>query len=193
MKRRANQPIVTDSLYGRISTIAVLIVLVTGCSRGEMTDLEAYVAEIKARENPSVEPIPPFDIAPGHFYEVDNMRDPFIPVIGADQKQAQSTEVGNTLLCPQPDQNRVRIGLETQPLDSLSMVGILQQADGTLWGLIESKTDGTIYKVRTGDYMGTNYGEVINITENRIELLEWYPDGKGCWLEQTTPLAVASE
>jgi type IV pilus assembly protein PilP len=52
-----------------------------------------------------------------------------------------------------------------------------------MWALITA-SDGTIYRVRSGNYLGQNYGKIMNITEARVELSEMVPNGKGGWQEQ---------
>jgi len=79
--------------------------------------------------------------------------------------------------------------LEAFSLDSLRMVGTLTDHEG-LWGLVRTK-DGTIHSVRVGNYMGQNYGRIVRILEDRIELMEIVPDKPGTWREQQATLALA--
>lgn len=176
--------------------MSLFIILLTACS-SDMSDLEEFVAETKARKNPNVEPLPKFEIVPNYFYEVDNMRDPFEPII----EQGIGTNIVTLPLagdensdderqdCPKPDPHRVRIGLELMPLDALQMVGTLQEGE-TLWGLVISKTTGTLYKVKVGDYMGQYHGRVTGIAENKIEVIELVPDNKGCYAEQINTIKL---
>jgi type IV pilus assembly protein PilP len=53
----------------------------------------------------------------------------------------------------------------------------------SLWGLIQAN-DGTIHRIRNGNYMGQNHGKIVRILENQIELLEIIPDGPGSWRER---------
>ena len=173
--------------------MSLVIMLLSGCSDRDMIDLEEYVAKTKARENPHVDAIPEFRHIPSYFYEVQHMRDPFIPLtdqnkgpinggVGIDESGGEKAAA-----CPPPgDPHRVRVGLELVPLNTLQMVGTLE-IDGTLWALITS-SDNTIYRLKQGDYMGENYGEIINISETQIEVLEHISDGEGCWKEQITNL-----
>jgi len=82
--------------------------------------------------------------------------------------------------------------LELIPLDALQMVGTLEVA-GTLWVLIASKTDGSIYRVKQHDYIGVNYGKIINLTHGKIDVLEELPDEKGCWKKKTTTMTRISQ
>ncbi|MDD1641755.1 MAG: pilus assembly protein PilP, partial [Methylococcaceae bacterium] len=58
-----------------------------------------------------------------------------------------------------------------------------------LWGLVKAD-DGSIHRVQIGNYMGKNYGKVINISADKIELMEIVPDKPGKWREQQTSLAL---
>ncbi|ALG67954.1 pilus assembly protein PilP [Beggiatoa leptomitoformis] len=169
--------------------------LLTACSDRGMADLEAEIGRIKARDNPQVEPIPEFKLVPSHFYEVDNKRSPFERWDDSAQGSEDGNNTGPVVIdCPKPDPFRVRVGLESSPLDALKLVGILEDATGTTWGLIMSP-EGLITRVQTGDYMGQNSGLITSITDREIELLELHPDPAlpGCWKEQQTKLAMPEE
>ncbi len=173
------------------------ILLLSACSGQGMDDLEEYVAKTKARKNPHVDPIPDFGHVPSYFYEVQHMRDPFEPLISGEKgPMLQAFEEGKKKKeCPNPGStHRVRIGLELMPLDALQMVGTVETKDQSgrtiLWALIVSKSDGTIYRVKQGDYMGNNYGQVINVFEEGVEVLEQIPDGEGCWQENIAKISL---
>jgi len=42
--------------------------------------------------------------------------------------------------------------------------------------------------VRIGNYIGQNYGKIIRISENTIQLREIVQDATGDWVERTTSL-----
>lgn len=88
-----------------------------------------------------------------------------------------------------PDSNRPREALEAFPLDTLRMVGTLDQG-GQSWGLVRAN-DGTIHRVQPGNYLGQNHGRIANITEYEIELVEIVPDGLGGWIERQASLALS--
>ena len=60
--------------------------------------------------------------------------------------------------------------LEAFPLDALKFVGILEQGP-LIWALIK-QPDGLISRVKPGDYMGQNYGQIVGIKEKIIQLDE---------------------
>ena len=158
--------------------------VVGGCADDSMKDLKAYVEEVKARPGGPIKPVPEFKPAETYTYTPNDRRSPFV-VQEAETEQTQV--VAGT--GPRPDPNRRREELEQFPLDTLRMVGILEQ-DNEIWGLVQSK-EKTIYRVQPNNYMGQNHGKITRITEDQIELTELIPDGIGGYIERRATLALA--
>ena len=55
------------------------------------------------------------------------------------------------------------------------------------------KVDKLLYQVRLGNYLGQNYGKIIRITENSIQLREIVQDATGDWIERTASLDLQEE
>jgi type IV pilus assembly protein PilP len=72
------------------------------------------------------------------------------------------------------------------------MIGTIEMKSN-LWGLIKSSADGTVYRVQAGNYMGQNYGKIIHISADKIELMEIVPDKPGTWREQQMSVTLAEE
>jgi len=117
-------------------------------------------------------------------YRPDILRDPFVPVEEPDQQQNVNV-IGNGL---RPDFQRRKEELEAYPLDAMKMVGTVTMKSA-LWGLVKT-TDGTIHRVQAGNYMGKNFGKIIRINTDKIELMEIVPDKPGTWREQQTTVAL---
>ncbi|MGF1613728.1 MAG: pilus assembly protein PilP [Gammaproteobacteria bacterium] len=154
-----------------------------------MQDLESYVQEVLARKGWPVEPLPAIVIPPSHMYESGNLRNPFQPdnAVVDEQRQPQAS-AGSGI---RPPEQRNREELEAFPLDALRMAGTLAQGVET-WALILGP-QGTVYRVRKGNYVGRNYGKIHSIMEDRIELTEIIPDGQGGWEEREAALALAEK
>ncbi len=190
-----------DSILPQKSYYAIYLLLITSflsaCSDPGLTDLEEYVAKVKAKTNPPIDQIPPYEHIPPHYYEVQDLRDPFIPLIeksfGAKMLENEGTNSKSTKKkCPNPNPNRVRVGLEAIPLDALKMVGWMEK-EGKLMALIRIKGDGTIFYVKEYDYLGENYGKVISLSPRQIEVLEQIPDGRGCWKTEVSVISLSTE
>lgn len=154
--------------------LAVLVLggLLAGCASRDMSDLEAFVQEVKARPPSGISP-PPEPIEVETFvYVPGDRRDPFTPDTNPEEEAATVTDSGI-----RPDVNRRKEELEFVPLDSLRMVGTLEQ-DGKTWALVKDR-DGIIHRVTIGNHMGQNYGRIVEITEDRIKLVELIRSGSG--------------
>ena len=77
--------------------------------------------------------------------------------------------------------------LESYPLDSMAMVGSLQQG-GKTHGLVN--VEGRLHDVKVGDWMGQNYGQITSITDSQITLRETVQDPTGEWIERTSTLQI---
>jgi type IV pilus assembly protein PilP len=171
--------------------------LISACDGQDITDLKKYVAKIKTEEKPPIDPIPQYKLVPKYPYGVQKLRDPFIVLekrTGTERRSfdrnKSETKKGPT--CPRnPILNRVRSGLELMPLDTLQMVGTLK-SNGNQWALMASKSDGAIYRVKQHDYMGENYGQIINVSNDQVEILEQLPDGKGCWKQEIMTIRLTT-
>lgn len=84
-----------------------------------------------------------------------------------------------------PEQSRRKEELESFPLDTMTMVGSLEK-QGQKTGLL--RVDKLLYQVSSGHYLGQNYGRIVRITDNRIQLRELIQDPSGDWVEKMTDL-----
>lgn len=164
----------------------LLPILLTACAESDMRDLKDYVADVKARPPSPIAPLPEIRQAESYQYLSSGRRDPFTPEPEGDTS-IPAVDVDG----PKPDANRRREELENFSLDNLSMVGTLEQKAEN-WGLVQTN-DGTIHRVQVGNYMGRNHGRIIQITEQKIELVELVPNGNGGWNERRQPVALSGE
>ena len=162
-----------------VSAAALLAValLVTGCSGG-MADLDAYIAEVKARPGGRIDPLPEIKTYETFRYEPGDARSPFVPDLPT---------VG-TAGGVRPDVERRREYLEGFPLDTLSMVGTLNMG-GQRYGLIQT-SDNLVHRVLVGNYVGQNDGRIVSITSSEIEVLEIVPDGLGGYTERAASISL---
>lgn len=86
-----------------------------------------------------------------------------------------------------PDLNRPKEPLESYPLESLRMVGVLQQSKQT-FALV--KADTSLYRVKVGNYLGQNFGLVTSIGENQVQLRELVQDATGDWTERQSTMQL---
>lgn len=164
----------------RNTAMLVLSMILSGCA-GSDDDLNRYIHQTKMKKSRPIESVP--EIAePEKFKYPENLtrRSPFKAVV----KHAPSQDA------LAPDQNRPKMPLEKFPLDSLKFVGTLK--DGTVkWGLI-TEPDGKVVRVKSGDYMGQNYGKILRISDDAL-LLQETIKVSGKWEKKKTTFKLKSE
>ncbi len=153
--------------------IIVIAFALTGCAGEEFQDLRDFV---NAENNlTGTEPSPYPEIKPYVPFSYDNstgIPDPFKPRV-TDTKS--SGPRGQN----QPDMTRVKEELEEFPLESLKMVGYLNQAK-TGFAVIRSG-DGKLHRVKVGNYIGLNFGLIKSISDTEINIREMVQDSAGDW------------
>lgn len=167
-----------------ILALPVLAILITACSK-DINDLQGFIDQTKNSGVGSVRPIPQFKPYESFSYSASELRDPFIASVDIPEDPGV---VKNSL---RPETDRPRQHLEIFPLDTLSMVGTLEQANDS-WGLIKDP-QSVVHRVKVGNYMGQNEGRITSITETKIYLVEIVPDGAGGYIERDASIAVGNE
>lgn len=165
----------------RISVVITAAVL--GACSGDMSDLEAKVAEVKSHKSTAIEPIPQVKQFDAFTYDPAGRRDPFAPV--EPQKNTQGFSDSSL----KPDLNRNKEPLEEFPLDALRMVGTIT-ANGRTFAMVKAP-DGVVHRVSANDHMGQNYGRITAVSESEVSLSELIPDGFGGWMQRPASLALA--
>ena len=178
MKIPTSAPFVT---FIKFLTGFSLLLSLTACN-SDMSDLEQYVQSVKAKPAAPIDPIPEIKpyvrfIYPGHELN------PFDAKILAPDTVA---DPGSAIM---PDPNRVPEFLEGFPLDSLRMVGTLNQ-NGALWALIRIP-DGAIHRARAGNYLGKNHGKINKVEETKVTVQEVVENGFGGFKERENAIALS--
>lgn len=162
--------------------------VLSACGGSENEEVQKWMAEQRASTRPQVTPIPePKKFAP-QAYTQEASVEPFsnrklTQALKRDSQQAGSASAA--LLAP--ELARRKEPLESYPLDSMSMVGSLQK-QGQPVALI--KVDNLLYQVKSGNYLGQNYGRVTRIAETEVVLRELVQDAAGEWIERTATLQL---
>jgi len=171
------------------------IAAISGCVSKDISDLETEVSDIMARPGGRIEPLPEIKPYEAYSYQsgLANARNPFKQffVIDKPEIEAGSDDDGLTEEMEREIRNRNREELEQFELDSLRMVGTLDN-DNNNWGIVLDP-DGVVHRVSVGNYLGVNIGKIINIYEDRLELREIVQDSDGRWEEREAALALVEE
>jgi|SRR5690554_77300 len=169
----------------RSALTLVMLASLSACGgSGDFSDLQAKMAEIKARPRGRIEPPPEFAPIASVSYSVHQMRGPFSPPVdddGVEIPQGRQVE---------PDFTRPREYLERFSLDSLQMVGSISRPGSSLEVLVKDPT-GAVNRVRVGNHMGKNFGRIIEVSETTVGVLEIVPDGQDGWVERSRTIKLA--
>lgn len=163
--------------------LAGVCLAVAGCGGESHQDLRAWMAEQGQGAKGKLDPLPQVKAPEAFQYNAFDMPDPFKP------RKVEPGRGGSSALAP--DMNRRKEPLESFPLESLAMVGSMQQGK-TSFALVRTP-QRDVYQVRVGNYMGQDYGVVTLINDNEIRLKELVQDGAGDWSERTSTLLLQSD
>lgn len=167
-----------------------LLPLLPGCGSPEQEELQQWMQTERNSIRPQIKPIP----EPGKFipqnYLGENQTDPFsVEKLAGVLRGNQGPSLGGSALI-EAELNRRKQPLEAFPLDTMSMVGSLTR-QGQLVALV--KVDNLLYQVKVGNYLGQNYGRVLDITETEVALREIVQDAAGEWIERTSGLQLQED
>ncbi|MDH5471400.1 MAG: pilus assembly protein PilP [Gammaproteobacteria bacterium] len=160
-----------------------LIAITSSCSR-DNTDLYTFIEQTKSKHVGSVQPLPQFKPYKNFTYSAADLRDPFEAAFEEEKDNASESSL-------RPNIQRPKEPLESFPLDTLRMVGILEQNE-QIWGLIKDPNN-VVHRIQAGNYAGQNEGQIISVTEQQIDLIEIIPDGLGAYIEREASLAIGSD
>ena len=159
--------------------------LLSGCNNS-LADLDEYFVMQREKVSAPISPIP--EVKPYLRYVYPkHEKDPFdISMLAPEAGPRRIIDNGIEL-----DTTRVPEFLEGFPLDSLQMVGTVEK-DKTLWALIRIP-DGAVQSVKSGNYMGQNYGKIVSISEANLVMKETVSNGLGGYKERDTSIVLTQE
>ena len=150
------------------------------CGGESHQDLRAWMATQGEGVKGKLEPLPQMKPYEPFTYNAFDLPDPFKP------RKIEPGRGGGSKLAP--DLARRKEPLEAFPLESLNMVGSMQQGKAT-YGLVRTP-ERDVFQVRVGNYMGQDYGVVTAITDAEIRLKELVQDSAGDWTERSSTLQL---
>ena len=176
----------SDRMSARCRAAALVVgcaALLAACA-GDQDELTQWMEQQKREVKPNVEPLsPPKKFIPQPYAALGAV-EPF-----STQKLTvalkQEARQPNSLLAAEI--NRRKEPLEAYPVDSMTMVGSVMR-NGRQYALL--KVDNLLYQVKTGDYLGQNYGKIMKISETDVSYREIVQDAAGEWIERTSALQL---
>jgi type IV pilus assembly protein PilP len=163
----------------RAAMMVMVGTLVAACGGESHQDLRAWMAEQGKGTRGRLDPVPQIKPYEPFAYNAFDLPDPFKP------RKIEPTKGGSKLA---PDLARRREPLEAFPLESLTMVGTLEK-NKAMYALIRTP-EKDIYQVRSGNYLGQDFGVIVGINDTEIKLRELVQDGAGDWTERTSSLQL---
>ncbi|KZX56096.1 pilus assembly protein PilP [Halioglobus sp. HI00S01] len=169
----------------KISFVALLPVLLAGCSGPDFADLDAFMDQKRARPGGVIEPIPTFKAYEAFGYSATTLRSPFErPIEVRDIAQLQAVSA------IKPDENRAKEFLEQFTFDSLRMVGTLDGREAN-WVLIRDPQGG-VHRVSIGNYLGRHHGKIVETTDTYVAVVEIVSDGSADgWVERPRSIKLS--
>ena len=164
------------------ASILLAALLLAGCGDSDVREVRTWMEETKAQTKPAVKPLPaPKEFVPVAYNQAE-APDPFNP-----GKLAGPGSMAQAPSAQQPDLARPREALENFPLDTMRMVGMMQK-DGVGFALVQ--IDRSVYRIRAGQRLGPNFGQVRRVTPGAVEIREMVQDAGGDWVERISKLEL---
>lgn len=170
-------------------SLAMGTILLQGCASEDQESLTIWMQKERESIRPNVKPIPEPSTFTPFQYSSETLLEPF-----SKEKLARILSSGQTAsnqsALVEAELSRRQEPLEAFPLDTMVMVGSMQRKDG-LVALV--RVGSLLYQVRSGQYLGENYGRVISISENELKLREIAQDAAGEWIERPAALQLQED
>lgn len=163
-------------------TIALACLALASCGGEEHSDLRQFVKDSDSMPRGRIPPLPEVKPYEPFEYAAFDLIDPFVP------RKIEAPKSSNIPGALQPPANHRKGPLEAFPLENLKMVGTLQQHK-SVFALIKTP-DNNLYRVKTGDFMGQNFGRIIDINESALKLKELVQDSGNEWKEEERTLLL---
>ena len=169
----------------RVPVVSLLLVaaLLSGCSDSDVKEVRQWMDTTKKNTKVNVTPLSEPKTFIPFAYTAEAETDPYDP----NKLLAELARAANKDNRFRPDMERRKELLESYPLDTIRMVGIMQKG-GTNYALLQ--IDKAVHQVKAGQRLGQNYGVVTSVTETGINIKEVVQDPGGEWVERMAKLEL---
>jgi type IV pilus assembly protein PilP len=159
--------------------------VLSACGYTTEEDVRSFIDGERAAVRPVSKALPPPKPFEAASYDEGGRPDPFSKQLFV-QSLVGPVKASKANIAT-PELSRPREPLEAFVLDSMALVGVISQA-GQSVALVRS--DGKLYQVVPGNYLGQNLGKVTKIESTRITLREMVQDDLGEWSVRSTILKL---
>jgi len=168
--------------------LITICTLLAACS-SEHEDIKQWMKESSKDVRPGIPPLPkviPYQAVP---YLADKLVDPFVPgKIEPENKQGgDNGKKGGPNFAARDERNNL---LEKYPLESIKMIGFLNVNNQPMAVV---QVEQHVKQVKRGDYIGQDFGIVIEINDQKMSLKELVQDSAGDWTERESILQLQAK
>ena len=166
-----------------------LAFLLAACGQSSQDEMQQWMTAQRNAVAPQVQPIPEPRRFVSQAYTSATALSPFSSekLLSALRSETASGP-GSALI--RAEIERRKEALESMPLDSMVMVGLMDRR-GHRVALI--RVDKLLHQVGIGQYLGQNFGRVTRIGEHELVLREIVQDPAGDWVERQATLQLQEE
>ncbi|WP_313872816.1 pilus assembly protein PilP [Rugamonas sp. DEMB1] len=163
--------------------LAAALLALAGCSDSDVQEVRQWMRQVDGQAQVYVSPLSapktfiPFAYASGEAVDPFNPNKLLVEL-------AKSANRGGGI---KPDTERRKELLESYPLDTVKMVGTIEQG-GVVYALLQ--VDRAVHQVRSGQHVGQNFGLVTGVSENVVSIKEIVQDATGDWVERMSRLEL---
>jgi type IV pilus assembly protein PilP len=168
-------------------SLLLVVTVLGGCGVSDQEEIRQWMTDQRAQTKPKIVPIAEPKTFTPEAYTQSKAVDPFSSEKLTQALRRDSAQSGESAKLLAPELARPKEPLESFPLDTMQMVGSLVK-EGKPVALV--KVNNLLYQVRSGNYLGQNYGRITKVSENEVALREIVQDAAGEWIERSATLQL---
>ena len=158
--------------------------LLAACGADEHSDLKEWMAEESKGIKSNVQTPPPLITPPIVSYAAKSLESPF----ALDKIKTRDGAAVNDK--SSPSAGRVPEYLEGFPLEAMRLIGTVNYRD-KMYAIIQ--TPEKPKHVTVGNYMGPNYGKILEITKAQMRISETVKDANDLWVQREKVLYLQQD
>lgn len=174
-----NKPKIRTLLVAALSAC-----LLSACGE-EHGDLQEWMNSVGNERRGKIDPLPPIKAYLPTSYKAASQMDPFDNAkLEPETKNMYGVGPG----APNFDEREARNNImERYPLEAMRMIGYLKIENQPMAVVF---VDRITKQVKVGDWIGLDFGKVLKVTDQEVELEETIQDSNGDWNTRTNSLQM---
>lgn len=152
----------------------LLCFLLTACGDDQHEDIREWMVEESKGIKGSVQTPPPLVTPPIVSYAAKGLEPPFAPD-KIKTKEGGASDRGGPMTGRTPEY------LESFPLEAMRLIGTVSY-NGVMYGIVQ--TPEKPKHVTPGNYIGPNYGKIVEISKTQMRISETVKDANDLWVQR---------